>query len=263
MPGGIAELVDQWMALVSTNLGDYGPLTAQILKIIWINILLSGDNAVVIALACRALPRRQRIMGIILGAGAAVALRIFFTVILQYVLELPWLRLVGGILLVYIAIKLLIQDEASEESIESADNLWGAVKTVAIADIVMSLDNVLAIAAAAKGHPWLIAFGLLVSIPLIVAGATLIMALLHRFPILVWAGAALLGWIAGELLMEDPISRPYFDAYGAEYGLNHKLTEYFVQTACTLFVVFVGWVIVKWRGRGADVPAAAERDPAE
>ena len=134
-------------------------------------------------------------------------LRIIFTVGLQYVLDIPWLRLVGGLLLLWIAIKLLVQEEASEDSIDSAENLWGAVKTVAIADIVMSLDNVLAIAAAAKGHPWLIAFGLAVSIPLIVAGATLIMALLTRFPILVWAGAGLLGWIAGELVMEDPVSK--------------------------------------------------------
>ena len=198
------ELVDQWMAFLNSNLGDYAPMGIQVLKIVWINILLSGDNAVVIALACRALPRRQRVWGIIFGAAAAVILRVVFTVGLQFVLEIPALRLVGGLLLLWIATKLLVQDEATEDSVASSDTLWGAVRTVAIADIVMSLDNVLAIAAAAKGHPWLIGFGLLVSIPLIVAGATLIMALLHKFPILIWAGAGLLGWIAGELLMEDP-----------------------------------------------------------
>ncbi|KAB2913859.1 MAG: TerC family protein [Hyphomicrobiaceae bacterium] len=234
----------------------------QILKIIWINILLSGDNAVVIALACRALPRRQRMWGIILGAGAAVLLRVFFTIILQYVLDLPWLRLVGGILLLYIAIKLLVQEEADEESIESSDNLWGAVKTVAIADIVMSLDNVLAIAAAAKGHPWLIVFGLVVSIPLIVAGATLIMALLTRFPILVWAGAALLGWIAGELVMEDTVSRPFFDALGAGYGLSHKATEYTMQILCTAIVLVGGWILMKWHER-AHAEAGEQKTPAE
>ena len=188
----IEQLVEQF----GGALGDYGPMGIQALKIIWINILLSGDNAIVIALACRALPPRQRFWGIILGAGAAVLLRIFFTVILQHVLELPWLKLVGGFLLLWIAIKLLIQDETDEADIKSSDNLWGAVRTVAIADVVMSLDNVLAIAAAAKGNTGLIIFGLAISIPLIVAGATLIMALLTRFPILVWAGAALLGWIA-------------------------------------------------------------------
>jgi YjbE family integral membrane protein len=263
MPAGLAELIDHWMQLVNSTLGDYGPMSLQILKIVWINILLSGDNAVVIALACRALPRRQRMWGIILGAGAAVALRVFFTVVLQYVLELPYLRLVGGVLLLYIAIKLLVQEEADEDSVTSSDNLWGAVKTVAIADIVMSLDNVLAIAAAAKGHPWLIAFGLLVSIPLIVAGATMIMALLHKFPILVWAGAGLLGWIAGELLTEDPISRPYFDAFGAGYGLGHDATEYIVRILCTAIVVVVGWLLLKWRTRGSveirgQKPGAAE-----
>ena len=120
----IEQLVEQF----GGALGDYGPVGIQALKIIWINILLSGDNAIVIALACRALPPRQRFWGIILGAGAAVLLRVFFTVILQYVLELPWLKLVGGLLLLWIAIKLLTQDEADEADIESSDNLWGAVQ---------------------------------------------------------------------------------------------------------------------------------------
>lgn len=256
-------LVDQLTSQFVAALGDYGPVGLQVLKIIWINILLSGDNAVVIALACRGLPPRQRMWGIILGAGAAVLLRVFFTLILQYVLDLPWLRLVGGILLLWIAIKLLVQDEADEDSIDSSDNLWGAVKTVAVADIVMSLDNVLAIAAAAKGHPWLIIFGLVVSIPLIVAGATLIMALLTRFPILVWAGAALLGWIAGELVMEDSVSRPYLDAIGAGYGLSHKATEYVSQITCTLFVLVVGWFLMRRQSRGEVGVPGHKGGPAE
>ena len=255
----IEHLIDQF----GSAMGDYGPVGIQALKIIWINILLSGDNAIVIAMACRALPPRQRFWGIILGAGAAVLLRIFFTVILQYVLELPWLRLVGGLLLLWIAIKLLVQDEADKSSIESSDNLWGAVRTVAIADIVMSLDNVLAIAAAARGNTGLIIFGLAVSIPLIVAGATLIMALLTRFPVLVWAGAALLGWIAGELVMEDPVSRPYLDALGAGYGLSHKATEYIMQTICTLLVLVWGWVLLRRRSRGASGVPGQESGPAE
>jgi YjbE family integral membrane protein len=254
---GWAELVDQF----NSHLGDYGPMGIQVLKIIWINILLSGDNAVVIALACRALPRRQRVWGIILGAAAAVALRVVFTVGLQYVLEIPALRLVGGLLLLWIAIKLLVQEEANEDSVNSSDTLWGAVRTVAIADIVMSLDNVLAIAAAAKGHPWLIGFGLLVSIPLIVAGATLIMALLHKFPVLVWAGAGLLGWIAGELLMEDPVSRPFLDRLGLNYGIDHGATEIVMQIACTLFVLLCGWLLIKWYRRGAG--QAAQKSAAE
>jgi YjbE family integral membrane protein len=216
----------------------------------------------VIALACRALPRRQRVWGIIFGAAAAVILRVVFTVGLQFVLEIPALRLVGGLLLLWIATKLLVQDEATEDSVASSDTLWGAVRTVAIADIVMSLDNVLAIAAAAKGHPWLIGFGLLVSIPLIVAGATLIMALLHKFPILIWAGAGLLGWIAGELLMEDPVSRPYLDRLGQDYGLSHQTTEYAMQIGCTLLVLVCGWLLMKWKSR-AGRQAAEQNSAAE
>ena len=176
------------------------------------------------------MPPKQRFWGIILGAGAAVGLRIFFTVILAYVLELPWLRLVGGLLLLWIAVKLLVQDEADEASVESSDNLWGAVRTVAIADVVMSLDNVLAIAAAAHGNMSLIIFGLAISIPLIVAGATLIMALLTRFPLLVWAGAGLLGWIAGELMVEDPVSAPFFEAHRCRL---RPVAQGAADTACT------------------------------
>lgn len=234
------------MEQLQNAMGEWGPLGVQILKIIWINILLSGDNAVVIAMACRALPPRQRMIGIMLGAGAAVLLRVIFTILLQYVLDLPWLRLVGGILLLYIAVKLLTQDEAAdEESIAGSDNIWGAVKTVAIADMVMSLDNVLAIAGAAKGHPWLIIFGLVISIPLIVAGATLIMTLLTRFPILVWAGAALLGWIAGELIMEDPVSHSFLVQLGQQFGLVPKSTELFLQIAGAVLVLIIGWLLLK------------------
>jgi YjbE family integral membrane protein len=256
-------LIDQLFSQVTMGLGEYGPLGVQVLKIIWINILLSGDNAIVIALACRALPPKQRFWGIILGAGAAVGLRIFFTVILAYVLELPWLRLIGGLLLLWIAIKLLVQDEADEASVESSDNLWGAVRTVAIADVVMSLDNVLAIAAAAHGNMALIVFGLAISIPLIVAGATLIMALLTRFPLLVWAGAGLLGWIAGELMVEDPVSGPYFDALAAAYGISHKLLLNGMHVLCTAFVLAVGWYLMRRRSRGAVGMPGHQGGPAE
>lgn len=231
-------------------MGEWGPLGVQVLTIVWINILLSGDNAVVIAMACRSLMPRQRMIGITLGAGAAVLLRIFFTVILQYVLEVPWLRLIGGFLLVYIAVKLLTQnEEASEDTIKGSDNVWGAVKTVAIADMVMSLDNVLAIAGAAKGQPWLIVFGLVISIPLIVAGATFIMALLTRFPALVWAGAALLGWIAGDLIMEDPVSHPFLVALGAPYGVAAEAIELVLQVTGAMAVLLIGWFVLKMSAR--------------
>ena len=176
-----------------------------LVKIIWINILLSGDNAVVIAMACRGLPPKQRLWGMILGAGVAVVLRIVFTVVVASLMLLPYLKLVGGLALFWIAAKLLVPDDPDEDEAEAVEHLWRAVRIVAIADIVMSLDNVIAIAAAAGGNMALVVIGLAISIPLIVAGAALIMALLDRFPILVWAGAALLGWIVGEMIATDPV----------------------------------------------------------
>ena len=175
----------------------------QLLQIIWINVLLSGDNAVVIALACRSLPPRQRRIGVILGAGVAVLLRIIFTLAVVWLMEVPYLKLIGGVLLVWIAVKLLL-DETDEASVKQSDTIWNAVRTVAVADMVMSLDNVIAIAAAAKGSTELIIFGLGLSVPLIVFGATLIITLLQRYPALVWAGAGLLGWVAGSLIVSDP-----------------------------------------------------------
>jgi YjbE family integral membrane protein len=177
-------------------------------KIIWINVLLSGDNALVIALACRGLEPRQRFWGMILGAAAAVILRIIFTGIVATLMGLPYLKLVGGLALLVIAAKLLVPEEGDEDGVKSASHLWAAVQIVVIADIVMSLDNVIAVAAAAQGSVPLLVLGLAISIPLIVAGAALIMALLTRMPILVWAGAALLGWIAGEVIATDPAVAP-------------------------------------------------------
>ena len=175
----------------------------SLLQIIWIDLLLSGDNAVVIALAVRSLPEKQRKVGILLGAGAAVGLRILFAVVVTYLLAVPFLKVVGALLLFWIAIKLAKGEEEAHGDIQASDNLWKAVRTIAIADAVMSLDNVLAIAAAARGHFELFIFGLLLTIPLIVYGARLLSTVLERFPILIWLGAALLGWIAGEMLLGD------------------------------------------------------------
>jgi YjbE family integral membrane protein len=177
-------------------------------KIIWINILLSGDNALVIAMACRSLAPKQRMWGMILGAAAAVVLRIIFTGIVATLMELPYLKLVGGLALVVIAAKLLVPEEEEEDGVHAASHLWAAVQIVVVADIVMSLDNVIAVAAAANGSVPLLILGLAISVPLIVAGAALIMALLTRLPLLVWAGAALLGWIAGEVIATDPAVAP-------------------------------------------------------
>ncbi len=178
-------------------------------KIIWINVLLSGDNALVIALACRNLQPKQRVWGMILGAGVAVLLRIIFTGIVATLMEMPYLKLVGGLALLVIAAKLLVPEKEDEDGVQAAAHLWAAVRIVAVADIIMSLDNVIAVAAAANGSLVLMMLGLAISIPMIVAGAALIMALLDRVPALVWLGAALLGWIAGEVIATDPAVAPW------------------------------------------------------
>jgi YjbE family integral membrane protein len=177
-------------------------------KIIWINVLLSGDNALVVALACRGLQPRQRLWGMILGSAAAVVLRIVFTAIVATVMELPYLKLAGGLALIVIAAKLLVPEDRDEEGVASGAHLWAAVQIVVAADIIMSLDNVIAVAAAANGSVPLLIIGLASSVPLIIAGAALIMAIITYLPVLIWAGAALLGWIAGEVIANDPAIHP-------------------------------------------------------
>ena len=196
----------------------HAPFWAGVGQIILVNIILSGDNAVVIAMACMTLPPKQRLWGMILGAGVAVILRVIFTVVVAQAMEYPYLKLVGGALLFYVAIKLVTEDADGEESgVEGAHTLWRAVRIVAIADIVMSLDNVLAIAGVADSSAMavdsahaaaikatLIIFGLATSVPLIVAGSAILMALLERYRVLVWGGGALLGWVAGHIMATDP-----------------------------------------------------------
>ena len=185
----------------------------QILQIVWLDLLLSGDNAVVIALACRDLPPDKRKLGIALGAGAAVALRVLFTLLIVYLLALPFVKLVGGVLLLGIAVKLVISDNAHGE-VKAKPNVLGAVTTIMIADGVMSLDNVLAIVGVAHGDTRLIVFGLLLSIPLVVFGASAVLRAIERWPVLIWAGAALLGWVAGEMLASDPLFAGWMDRIG-------------------------------------------------
>jgi YjbE family integral membrane protein len=241
----LAAWSDQFAQYLQTVMGVDAELVVTVLRIIGINIILSGDNAVVIALACRSLPRRQRVVGIILGAGAAVLLRILFTLIVQQLFDLPWLKLAGGIILLWIAVKLLLGEEASEDSVRSGSSVWEAVKIVAVADIVMSLDNVLAIAAAAGGHTGLIILGLVISIPLVVFGATLLTWLLDRLPILVWAGSALLGWVAGELIATEPIMQPYLQSAADTLGFSLKAVALGIETSGAVLVVVVGWIISK------------------
>jgi YjbE family integral membrane protein len=185
------------------------------LEIVVINILLSGDNAVVIALACRNLPPNQRRWGIIWGAAGAVVLRIILTFFAVSLLKLPYLNLIGGVLLVWIGIKLIADEDGDEHDVKAADRLGVAIRTIIVADLVMSLDNVIGVAGAAKGSVLLIVFGLVVSIPLVVVGAQLIMKLIERFPILVVAGGGLLGFVAGEMMVADTAIAEWVNAHAA------------------------------------------------
>ena len=213
-----------------------GPDLLKIIEIIWVNIVLSGDNAVVIAMACRGLPPNRQRIGMALGAGVAVLLRIVFTAIVATLLATPFLKIVGGALLLWVAVKLLTGED-DEADIASSDRLWHAVRTVAIADAVMSLDNVLAIAAVAKDSVGLLILGLAISIPLIVAGASLIIKLLERFPVLIWAGAALLGWIAGDMVVSDPA---LVERFGEPWSHRYELPA---SAFGAVAVLAVGWLL--------------------
>ena len=212
-----------------------------LLEIIWIDILLSGDNAVVIAMACRSLPPHRRKLGIGLGAATAVVLRIIFATIITYLLAIPYLRIVGGVLLLWIAIKLVKSGDEDENHITAHESLFGAVRTIAVADLVMSLDNVVAIAAAAKGHVSLFVIGLLISIPFVVGGASLVSTLIQRFPALIWFGGALLGWISGEMIASDPFVLSLVRDVSAAYG--DEALHYAAALLGALVVVAAGYIL--------------------
>jgi YjbE family integral membrane protein len=230
----------------------HAPFWIAAIQIIGVNIILSGDNAVVIALACMRLPPRQRLWGMILGAGVAVLLRVLFTLVVAQAMTYPFLKLVGGALLFWVATKLVTDDADGEGDVEAAENLWRAVRIVAIADIVMSLDNVIAIAAsadiaaakvdlahAAAIKTTLIIFGLATSVPLIIAGSAILMSLLDRFRVLVWAGGALLGWVAGDIMATDPAVIGWFGGEAA-----HHLHTW-AGRAGAVFVVGLGMLLVR------------------
>jgi YjbE family integral membrane protein len=189
-----------------------------LLKIIWINIVLSGDNAVVIALAARSLPPKQQMLAVGWGSGAAVAMRIVLTLFAVALLQLPYLKLIGAVLLLWIGVQLLLPEEG-EENIDGHDNLLAAIKTILIADLVMSLDNVIAVAAAAGDSVTLLVLGLGISIPMVIFGSTLLMKVMERFPIIITAGGALLGFVAGEMAVSDPALR---DWMGANFQMVEK-----------------------------------------
>lgn len=182
---------------------DYLDFAVILLQIVLIDLLLGGDNAVVIAMACRKLPPERQKKAIVLGTAGAVIARIILLVIAVYLLSVPWLKIVGALLLLWIGCKLVASEE-DDADIASDNRMWKTVLTITMADVVMSLDNVLAVAAAGKGNLWLVSFGVIISIPIIMMGSKLVLALLGRFPFIVMVGGALIGWIAGSMLVTDP-----------------------------------------------------------
>jgi YjbE family integral membrane protein len=253
-----------WVSLFLSGWAEVGEpaFWGKLTAILWINIILSGDNAVVIAMACLGLPARQRFWGMIFGAGVAVVLRVVFTVVVAGLMQLPFVKLIGGLALFYIAAKLLVPEDEDEAGIESVDHLWRAIRIIAVADVVMSLDNVIAIASAAGNNFALIVIGLAISIPVIVGCAAVIMALLDRYPILIWAGAALLGWIVGQVIATDPAVAPVLayvvdapstldvslksTAFGwnSQYSIHANLVEVAMAALGTVLVLIVGGM---WR----------------
>jgi YjbE family integral membrane protein len=187
---------------------------ARLLEIIWINILLSGDNAVVIALACHHLPPRQRKWGIILGTMPAALVLIGSAVIITYLMAIPFLRLAGGMMLLWIAVDLLREEEEEQAKISQGTTLWAAVRIIVVADVIMSLDNVLAVAATAKGSVALLVIGLAISVPLVIFGSAVLVKVMDRFPMLVTAGGVLIGYVAGDVAAGDPALAPWTGAFG-------------------------------------------------
>jgi YjbE family integral membrane protein len=203
-----------------------------LVTIIWINIILSGDNAVVIALAARSLPPNQQKQAVLIGSGAAVVLRILLTIVAAKLLALPYLQIVGGLLLLWIGVQLLGEEDEGEGKSKEHGSMAAAVRTILIADLVMSLDNVIAVAAAAKGSMLLLVLGLAISIPLVIFGSTLMIKLMERFPVIVVLGAALIGWVGGETIAGDTVLQSYLEA-------NHWL-HYAAAALGAVLVVMIG-----------------------
>lgn len=228
-----------------------------LVQIILVNIVLSGDNALVIALACRNLQKKHQKPAILIGSAGAIVLRIIFVLIVDQLLKIGYLKLIGGLLLLWIGVKLVQGEEEGEDGVKASASLWGAIRTIIIADAVMSLDNAIAIAAAAHGDTTLIVLGLIISIPLIIFGATLIMLLLQRFPIIVIAGGALLGYIAGEVLATDP-------AYAERLAAALPNAKTIFEIGGAVITVAIGYFLqyrAKKRHRAEPVDLAAERSP--
>src|SRR6478736_5114591 len=219
-----------------------------LLKIIGVNVILSGDNAVVIALAARSLPAKQQTQAIVWGSGAAIVMRVILTLFAVALLTLPWLKIVGSLLLFWIGVKLLVPEDGDDD-IAASDQLLAAIKTILVADLVMSLDNVIAVAAAAGGSYTLLILGLAISIPLVIFGATLLIKLMERFPVIITIGAGLIGWVAGEMLVADSALQGWFSGMGVEY---REANPYVAGVSLEIISGIVGVAIVvalgKWLG---------------
>ena len=218
-----------------------GAWLLAVAQIIAIDILLGGDNAVVIALACRKLPENQRNKGIFWGVVGAIALRIVLIFFALQLLALPFLRVVGAALLAWIGIKLLQPEDDAHDNVGASDHLLGAIRTVVVADAVMSIDNVIAVAAAARGDMALVVFGIVVSVPIIVWGSKFVLRLMDRFPLFITLGAGLLGWIAGEMLVADVFFADYFG------GTVPAAAKYGAAVAGALIVVVAGTMLARMR----------------
>jgi len=218
-----------------------------LLQIIWVNILLSGDNAVVIALAARSLPEAQQKRAITIGSAAAIIMRIVLTLVAAKLLLLPWLKLIGAVLLVYIGVTLLLPENDDANGGKTHGTLLSAIRTIMIADLVMSLDNVVAVAAAAMGDTTLLVVGLAISIPLVIFGSTLLLKVIERFPLIVWVGAALLGFIAGELLVGDPALQVPIARIDDALGMTQHNFALIVGAAGAVLVLALGKILTAVR----------------
>ncbi len=214
-----------------------------LLEIIWVNILLSGDNAVVIALAARTLPADQQKKAIAIGSGAAIVLRIVLTLVAAKLLMLPYLKIIGAILLVYIGVSLVNSDDDEGGQEKHHATLLSAIRTILVADLVMSLDNVVAVAAAAHGDTTLLIIGLALSIPLVIFGSTLLLRVIEKFPVIVWLGAALLGYIAGEMFVGDPVIEPRSETWASMVHMSHHQFGIAMGAIGAIIVLVIGKIL--------------------
>jgi YjbE family integral membrane protein len=223
---------------------------ARWLSIVIIDLTLAGDNALVIALAVRTLPPRQQFWGRIWGSIGAVGLRLIFITIITYLLKIPFLQVVGGVLLIWIALKLVRQESGAEEHVKQGTSLWEAIWVIIVADVVMSLDNVLAVAAAAHGDLTLVVFGIALSLPLVVWGSGILARLMIRFPWIIWIGGGILGYVAGEMILKDRLVHEWLGPWADKLHIP-------VALALAVIITALGWWYAQRGRRVTKVPENA------